>query len=85
MSAELMKHSTPIARKIHKCACCFGIIPRTTRYVNQTILDDGFQTLKMHSKCFELLIGYSEYHALDGDDGMPDWHEVLRWQQEANT
>jgi hypothetical protein len=80
MTATLLEHSTPKARKQHQCSCCLAHIDPGTEYVRQTIVDNGeMSVLKMHPACYSTLMDYSQYHALDADDQMPNWGEVQLW------
>ena len=86
MSETLLDNNTPRAQREHQCSCCLSTIDRGTQYVRQVIVDGrDIQTLKMHPECYGLLMDYGSYYALDDDDPMPDWGEVLQWQRELDV
>lgn len=85
MSATLLDHSTPRARKTHQCTCCHADIDAGTEYVRQRIVDSHeLWVFKAHPDCYSTLMDYCSYHAIDSDDPMPDWGEVQQWVAEGN-
>ena len=75
MSYELLSHTTPKARKAHKCIWCGEIILAGEVHQHQAGKMDGdFQDSRYHNECFTAAARYW----LDGVDSSFDPHSFKR-------
>jgi len=51
---EIIRESTPIARKDHKCNFCGGIIPKGEKYMYAVLKYDDMYIWKNHFRCSKI-------------------------------
>jgi hypothetical protein len=87
---DILRTSTPIAKKDHKCNYCGFLIPKGEKYIYTPIKGDHFFVWKSHLKCQRLA---EELDMFDGcDEGVTenDFYEFIneeyhsRWLDEEN-
>lgn len=69
----ILKETTPVARKEHKCMFCYGTICKGQQYLRQTNVVDGIVgDWVCHQECQDLAKGLGMYDDCDPDYGLSD-------------
>lgn len=79
----VLSWAQPKARKDHVCSACRRTIDAGAYYVMVVhMVGKDLVCWKAHPVCDTLASAYAAFHALDGDDDIPDWDEVLAWAKD---